>query len=346
MISQKAKDILNNKDLIAARDRMMKKLTDFVYRPNDKKAYSEVPVLYGNGAKHVYLYDEEYNLTDPEKWVEDSLEIIADKTAHLITDDDIMRPVYLQYYAYGVHYTDFLLGAEIFFKDGRAYNKPLKTEVGTLEYPDIERNPLWIHTKKAVSAFLRAGAPLVYFGMPVVASPLNVAVNLYGQEFLIAMFEEPEAAEHDLEIITRVICEVHEYFRNNIPPEQLQCIFGSSRTMPTDCGQICGCTNSLISGELYEEFIAPYDERVLSVYKNPGMIHLCGSHTQHIKAFANMKHLRAIQLNDRAAGDLEAYFNGLRDDQIIYLEPCKEMSIERAMKITEGRRIIIVTPKR
>ena len=54
-----------------------------------------------------------------------------------------------------------------------------------------------------------------------------------------------------------------------------------------------------------------------------------------------MQHLRAIHVNDRACADLKAYFEGLRDDQIIYLNPCKEASIEDAVKITGGKRLII-----
>ena len=71
------------------------------------------------------------------------------------------------------------------------------------------------------------------------------------------------------------------------------------------------------------------------------MIHLCGSHAQHIENFRNMKSLRAVQVNDRAAEDLELYFKGLRDDQILYLCPCPGMTIERAMEITGGRRLVI-----
>ena len=103
---------------------------------------------------------------------------------------------------------------------------------------------------------------------------------------------------------------------------------------------------ALVSKELYDEFIAPCDEAVLNVYPNPGMIHLCGGHTQHIETFRNMKSLHAVQLNDRAAGDLKYYFEGLRDDQVIYLDPCKEMSAEEAMRITDGRRLVLSMPNR
>ena len=69
---------------------------------------------------------------------------------------------------------------------------------------------------------------------------------------------------------------------------------------------------------------------------------MCGNHSQLIPVFRAMRNLRAVQLNDRAAHDLDLYFTGLRDDQIIYLYPCDGMSINTAMEITGGKRFVIV----
>jgi hypothetical protein len=55
-----------------------------------------------------------------------------------------------------------------------------------------------------------------------------------------------------------------------------------------------------------------------------------------------MKSLRAVQLNDRAALDLEAYFHGLRDDQIIYANLFDGMPLEKVLEITGGERVVIV----
>jgi hypothetical protein len=76
------------------------------------------------------------------------------------------------------------------------------------------------------------------------------------------------------------------------------------------------------------------------------MIHLCGSHAQHLPVFRNMKSLHAVQVNDRAAEDLQLYFDGLREDQVIYLNPCAGMTIDKAMEITGGRRLVLCTNAR
>ena len=54
-----------------------------------------------------------------------------------------------------------------------------------------------------------------------------------------------------------------------------------------------------------------------------------------------MPHLKAVQLNDRAAWDLKEYYDRLREDQMIYLNPCEGMGIKQAIEITGGRRLVI-----
>jgi len=94
--------------------------------------------------------------------------------------------------------------------------------------------------------------------------------------------------------------------------------------------------------EKYEEFIMPLDDALLGAHPNGGMIHLCGSHKQLIPLFARMENLKCVQINDRAAEDLEYYVQGLREDQVIYLYPCKGMPIERALEIAGNKRMVIV----
>ena len=71
------------------------------------------------------------------------------------------------------------------------------------------------------------------------------------------------------------------------------------------------------------------------------MIHLCGSHSQLIPLFAKMENLKSVQVNDRAAEDLEYYVQGLREDQVIYLHPCPGMPVERGMEIAKDHRMVV-----
>lgn len=327
---------LNDPELIAERDRWfgrLQSLFDGTYR--EKRVFVLDGVL-ARGKSDPYA--------EPERWIDECLEDIAENKAQAIRNDRKFVPVCVEYGPYGVHYIDKILGADVFFQDGQWYNRYLTTPIGELREPDLDSDETFQLSLRAAKRFAASGASFPLYGLPTIASTLNIAVNLYGQEILVEMLADPDNARRDLETINRTLIRIHKAFRAILPPEQLQPVISWARTQPPGYGQLCGCTTQLISGELYRDMIADLDEDLLNVYENGGMIHLCGSHAQHIDCFRSMKSLKALQLNDRAAADLPLYFEGLREDQIIYLCPCEEMTVEQAVRITGGRRLVINAP--
>ncbi len=334
-ISNRAKEILNRKDLIERRDLWFEKMQN-VFTPGQKRQEQNT-VFAVNGIKGTSKHDP---YVEPEKWVEDCLEDLANRYEAL-ENDIYFRPLCVELNIYDVHYIDKIMGANVKFQDGQWYSDYLTTPIGSLKKPDLDTSEVWSLTKRALSAFLEADVALPLFGLPTIASALNIAINLYGAEILVAMLEDPEEASKDLATINDLLCELHTYFLNTVPLQQLQPVIPRMRTQPPGYGQLCGCSTHLLSASMYEEFIAPLDDKLLSVYPHGGMIHLCGNHRQHIEAFSKMKSLKAIQVNDRAAADIGEYFEKLRDDQVIYLNPCKEASIDDALKTNHNKRLII-----
>lgn len=275
----------------------------------------------------------------PEKWMYAALDQMAQNVS-LMSDKSKLRPLCVEMGFYGVHFVDKILGADVFFQDGNWNAHYLETPVGELAAPDFANNETFLLAERLLNAFLQCGVKLPVFGLPTLASPLNIALNLYGQEFLIALYTDPDAAKRDIRVITDTIASLHRYYRGRLPEAQLQPVVSWQRTQPYGYGQICGCSTQLVSDEIYREFFADADEEILNVYPHGGMIHLCGAHLQHAEIFRGMKSLHALQLHNRAAQDLESYYENLRDDQVIYLNCCEEMPYERAFDITKGRKII------
>ena len=255
--------------------------------------------------------------------------------------EDQFRPACVEQGFYGVHFVDRIFGAEVFFKSGQWYNLYLSNPVGELKEPDLENDPTWKMARAYAEAFFAAGTTVPLFGLPTIASALNIAINLYGQEILIAMMTEPEAAKRDLGIINDVLIRLHRWYLDRFPVERIQPVISWGRTQPPGYGQLCGCSTQLVSPALYEEFIMPLDDALLAAYPHGGMIHLCGSHGHLIPLFAKMTHLRSVQLNDRASEDLLFYASGLREDQVIYLIPCPGMPLERGLRIAGNRKLIV-----
>jgi hypothetical protein len=295
------------------------------------------PVFVLNG---IGMYTEDVSL-DWEAWLDESLAILATR-AEDACNREIFRPLTITYNPHGVHFVDKLFGAEVFVLDGSWQVRPFTTPVGTLQAPDLATHPTWRAVRDFAQAFMAREVTNVTLGLPTIASVLNIAVNLYGQEILLAMVTEPEAAHHDLQIISDVLCALHRWFMENIPPERYQCIIPDQRFQLPGYGQLCGCTTQLVSRQTYADFVAPLDDALLSQYPHGGMIHLCGSHLQHLPTWKALPSFRAFQINDRAAEDLDGYFHGLRDDQIMYVNIFPGMTFERTMDITGGRRVVIV----
>jgi hypothetical protein len=277
-----------------------------------------------------------------ERWLDESLDKLAGEAERAL-DQDVFRPLCINYNPHGVHLIDHLFGADVFLLDGESWQvHPLDAPVGGLEPPDLDALPAWRVMRDFARAFLERDVPPVIFGLPTVASVLNIAVNLYGDRILLAMLTDPDAVRHDLRIISDLLCAIHRWYLDHLPAEQMQCILPNGRCQPPGYGQLCGCTTQLISGATYREFVAPLDDELLSTYPGGGMIHLCGTHTQHIPAWNEMRSLRALQLNDRAAEDLAFYYQEMRHDVVFYVNPCEGMPVERIVEITGGQRVVVV----
>ncbi len=335
-LSAEAHAYLNDKALIAERDMWFDRMTALFDGKEDEYNSRKVFTLHGivpRPRDNWYLY------TEPEDWIIDCLELMF---TNKVTSEDGFTPVCVAYPPYGVHYIDKMLGANVHFHAGQWNADYLKTPIGALEMPDLDKDETWQLSKRAVKAFLDADVKLPLFGTPTLSSALNILLNLYGQEALIAMYDDEDAVRHDLDVINTLIRTLHRWYIDNVPKAQYQAVVPWARTQPPGYGQLCGCTTQLLGKDLYREFIAEHDNDILGEYEHGGMIHLCGSHAQHMETFRNMKNLRSVQLNDRAAEDLELYLEGLRDDQIIYVNPCQGMPVEKIVDISNGERIVLV----
>lgn len=329
-------DCLNDEEVMAQRELHMKQLNRLFEGPPKASQPFYLDACLGRSSVDLYL--------EPENWVEDCLRDLARQC-----EENLRRgrycPLILMGKPYSVHFTDCIFGAEVFFSQssGEWYNKPFQTPAGSLKKPVLEESEAWNLAKRIAKAFRDSGVKAPYFSMTTIASPLNVLLNLYGSDVLVDLLLEPEAVRRDLDVITQAQVDMHQWYAENIEEDQLQCTTAVIRMQPPGFSQLCGCSTQLISSDLYASMILPYDHRILKAHKYGGMIHLCGSHLQHLETFCNMEALRALQLNDQAADDLDGYVAGLRKDQVLYVRPTKRMTAERIREICSGRPVVITS---
>ena len=127
---------------------------------------------------------------EPERWVHEALDSLAEH-AEKARDAKVFRPLVVEPNPYGVHFIDRMFGARVFHYEGQWWADLLRTPVGSLGPPDLVRDDTWGLAVRLAEAFLASGVTVPLFGLPTIASALNVALNLYGEAFLVALIEQP-----------------------------------------------------------------------------------------------------------------------------------------------------------
>ncbi len=281
------------------------------------------------------------SFTHPEDCIAEQLVSLATVELDKLKCGAVFRPGITGVGLYGVHFMDVLLGAEVFDLDGTGNWQvhTLTTAVGTLELPNWAQHPAWQTAARAAEFFVEHAPGSVVFETPCISSPLNIAINLYGQEFLMALLEEPEAAHHDMRVITDLMLGIHGWYIERVPWRQRQAA-AIGRVTPPGFGHLCRCSATMLSEEQYLEFVMPYEREVLALFPRGGFMHLCGFYTQLIPAWQHFDELKVLQVNDDASADLPEYFRRLPDDRVFYNLECPQMPWREAERLTSGCRIV------
>ena len=332
---------LSDNDIIKTRESHMQRLTELFGGIQDR---NDVFVLNGISSNFDCAFESE-----SKAFAAAQAQFLADHAEDAL-NKRVFRPLVFESWLYGVHFADAVLGGDVkreltSTKDGTAswWCNGVDNPLGTLKSPSLESNIIWQKASEFADEFVKLNVSAPFITTQVLSSAINIIFNLYKEKFLLALHLDPADVRRDLKIIADTMQEMHLWFSKRIPKKQFSPIVASGRIQPRGMGQLCGCATQLLSPESYKDFFATLDDKILQLYPGGGMIHLCGSHRQHIPVWREMELLRAVQLNDRAADDYELYFNGLRDDQIIYLFPTAYMTIERALEISKGKRLVLVT---
>ncbi|MHC4561886.1 MAG: uroporphyrinogen decarboxylase/cobalamine-independent methonine synthase family protein [Planctomycetota bacterium] len=328
-----AREILCDSELVALRDEYFQRMQSVFDTGSDDR--EQAFVLYGNQSAIDVEPGENYMPA-----MEEALCELAEMAEALRDDAGVFRPPIFSVSAYGVHFIDRLFGSHGYAAENENL-RYVSNDVGELPVPDLDNDPLWGAVREATEAYLGLGLTLPLFTPPCLSSALNQAMNLYSERFLLAILENPEGTRRDLRVITDVIVELNRWYIDHIPAQQLQGAAPTVRAQPPGYGHLDGCSTHLVSAELYRDFFAELDEEVLSLYPKGGMIHLCGNHIRHIPTWAQMPHLKCIQLSSVANEELEHHVKGLRSDQVVYVGPTQVLPLERIMDATGGYRVIL-----
>ena len=213
-----------------------------------------------------------------------------------LLDSDLLAGEYLQ---------AALLGCDVLFSDD---NLPevicanlTDEQVLRLQPPDLDANPLWLSYEKQLQTLLekhsRVECYLDLYGVQ------NLAFALRGQALFFDYYDQPDLADHLLDVCAQTLIAVAQKLRrytSNISGGVSSVI---QKTMPS-AYLTSNCTVDMISPELYEEFLLPWDKK-LARHFPPFAVHHCGAHCERFAALyctiPNLSWLEAGAFSDFAA---------------------------------------------
>jgi len=211
-------------------------------------------------------------MTDPVKRTETMREctrVMFERFGDVGIGSSDPQPAPMAASSYGDRFMSALFGCQIrYFKDQppAALAKQVDPEeMLSLEIPDLENN-------EAVNKMLSDARRLrsVYgfaYGYINTGSPLNVAVSLYGEDFLIACADAPEAARHVLRVIGETIFRLDKEICAVVEP-------GAFPRTPR-VSEYGNCPAIMFSPSMYREVILPVDKWYRSQVRE-FHLHHCG----------------------------------------------------------------------
>lgn len=278
---------------------------------------------------------------DRDKWLQNELRAVETNTNEALDTTSLFYPMVEMFSYYGTHFLDRLFGAEVSMTGDQFWSKVVDYPVGDLQLPDVDGSPV---LKEAIelAVWIKKNSPEGFLiSMPDVGCPLNIAINLFGDRFLLEMAADPESAKRALDIIAEVTRRVTEVFCAAVGQQTLRSHNAYYVYTPYDYGGLSLCATQMVSPSDFGRLLGPADAACMpSSYK--GMIqHICGKSAQHVPVLAKLPSVKGIQLNDIATEDFPAYYEGLRPDQIFHvrLTPIK---LDAVLATSGGDRTIII----
>lgn len=198
-----------------------------------------------------------------------------------------------------------IMGCEIIYEED---NSPQvvcmnldEDTIEELEYPNLQTSEVWLKTVKQMEylkdTYGRVETHVNLMGIQ------NIALDLMGQELMVAYYTNPEAVERLLEEITDLSITIGRTFQSYSDVISAGVTAITKQTVP-DCYLTSNCSVEMISNDLYEEFLLKHDQRLADAFGSFG-IHHCGQTMEHVvEGYSKIRGLTFAEVG--AGSDLAA----------------------------------------
>jgi hypothetical protein len=148
---------------------------------------------------------------------------------------------------------------------------------------------------------------------PDLQGPIDVVELLWGSGFLLGLYETPDLVKALLELVTETYIAFMREWQKIVPPQNGWAVHWSVMHKGTVMLRNDSAMN--ISPEMFDEFAAPYDQRILDEFGG-GANHFCGRGDHYIERMSETRGLYAINMSQPEYNDMESIFRNTVDKGI------------------------------
>ncbi len=176
-----------------------------------------------------------------------------------------------------------------------------------------------------IAAFPKLQRYLSYYN-PDLQGPLSLCEATWGSDIYADVFDEPELVEQALDFFADVYIDFTKKWHALCPP------YDATHSVEWGClhrgGTIIRNDAAMnISGEMYRQYVAPRDQRIIDAFG--GGVHFCGRGHHFIGHVAALRGLSCINLSQPDWNDMEIIYQNTIDRDIIIFGMVPE-EVERA----------------
>ena len=151
---------------------------------------------------------------------------------------------------------------------------------------------------------------------PDLQGPFDVAHLLWGPDIFLALYDCPDVVHELLDLVTRTYVDWLKRWKALVGE-------GNDFTahwsiMMRGGTMIRNDTPVMLSSTQYDEFVKPYDQRLLNAFG--GCVHYCGRGDQFVESMAESEYLYGIHVSQPELNDMDRLWRVTRDHRLVLLD--------------------------
>ena len=175
-----------------------------------------------------------------------------------------------------------LMGCDIIYE---ADNSPQvmcrnldEDDIEGVKAPDLDKSDVWKRTQKQID-YLKEnyGHVETYINLQGIQ---NIAMDIMGQEVMVAYYTAEDEVNHLLSEITKMSVDVGKRFKA-LSSDISGGVTAIVRQTRPEVYLTSNCSVEMVSNDLYEKFLLPYDQQMADALGSFG-VHHCGKSMEHV----------------------------------------------------------------